>query len=56
MARPNSKAKRLADLDASLKGMFRALAHRPVPDAICSVADQLDEAAPRPAQPRRREI
>lgn len=55
MALQNDKARRRAELDASLKGMFRALAHRPVPDTIRSVVDQLDAAAPRLARPRCRE-
>ena len=39
-------------LDGTLKGMFRALQNRPVPDRIRSVVDQLDEgeaASPRTA-------
>ena len=39
-------------LDGMLRGMFRALQNRPVPDRIRSVVDQLDEgeaASPRTA-------
>ncbi len=47
------KTDRAARLDAEVARMFRALAQRPVPDAIASVVDQLDEG-PAAELPRRR--
>lgn len=38
-----------AALDKDLKGMFRALEARPLPDRLRSVVDQLDEGAEQPA-------
>jgi len=38
-----------AGLDNDLKGMFRALAARPLPDRLLSVVDQLDEGEPKSA-------
>lgn len=43
MARKPADVAKLEALDKGLKGMFRALSGRPVPDTIRSVVDQLDE-------------
>lgn len=40
------KRERAAALDASLKGMFRALQARPLPDRLRSVVEQLDDGSP----------
>lgn len=53
MSRKRDKAEKVAELEADLARMFRVLARRPVPDAITSVVDQLDEA-PAAELPRRR--
>ena len=53
MRRNRDKAETVAGFDAGLKQMFRALAARPLPDAIASVVDQLDEG-PAAELPRRR--
>jgi hypothetical protein len=53
MSRKRDKAKTVARLEADLAQMFSVLARRPVPDAITSVADQLDEG-PTAELPRRR--
>jgi len=51
MARKSSAAKRKSQaLDDGLRGMFRALEQRPLPDRLTSVFDQLDEAE-APATP-----
>lgn len=50
MGRKSENAERRAALDASLKGMFRALSHRPVPDRLLDTVEQLDP----PASPRKR--
>jgi hypothetical protein len=50
MGRKSENAERRAALDASLKGLFRALSRRPVPDHLLDTVDQLDP----PAAPRRR--
>lgn len=55
MPRNRDKAEKVARLDESLKRMFRALAWRPLPDAILSVADQLDEGPAADQARRRRE-
>lgn len=41
-----SDENKTAALDAALKGMFKALENRVVPDRVRSVVDQLDEGAP----------
>jgi len=41
-------------LDKDLKGMFRALEARPLPDRLRSVVDQLDEGAARPEPAKKR--
>jgi hypothetical protein len=53
MQRNRDRAETVARLDADLRRMFRALAQRPLPDAIASVVDQLDEG-PAADQARRR--
>ena len=53
MPRNRDKAESVAGLDADLKRMFRVLAQQPVPDAIASGVDQLDEG-PAAELPRRR--
>jgi hypothetical protein len=50
MGRKSENAVRRAARDASLKGMFRALSLRPVPDHLLETVDQLDP----PATPRKR--
>lgn len=45
---------RVGKLDEGLKRMFQALARRPLPDAIASVVDQLDEGPAAREEPRRR--
>ena len=51
MARKSSAAKRKSQaLDDGLRGMFRALEQRPLPDRLTSVFDQLDDAE-APARP-----
>ena len=42
------KREKAAALDKGLKGMFRALQDRPLPDRLRSVVDQLDEGAGAP--------
>lgn len=37
-------------LEKGLRGLFRRLADRPVPDRIRSVVDQLDESTPTEAK------
>ena len=45
MARKSSAAKRKSQaLDDGLRGMFRALEQRPLPDRLNSLVDQLDDA------------
>lgn len=51
MAQDKRKLERRAALEANLKGMFGALARRPVPDTILSVVDQID--APWAERPKR---
>ncbi|HEX5377001.1 MAG TPA: hypothetical protein VFW47_00410 [Phenylobacterium sp.] len=46
MAPKTDKEGREVSIESRLKGMFRALARRPVPDSIRSVVDQLDVDAP----------
>lgn len=55
MARKSQSQKKAA-LAADLKGMFKTLEARPVPGAILSVVDQLDEgdASRVPAATRKR--
>lgn len=50
MGRKSQNAERRAALDASLKGMFRALSRRPVPDQLLETVEQLDP----PAKTRKR--
>lgn len=40
------------DVDLTLRQMFQSLEDRPVPGAILSVVDQLDQGEPEPAPPR----
>ncbi len=47
------KREKAAALDKGLKGMFRAIEDRPLPDRLRSVVDQLDEGAP-PAKAQKR--
>lgn len=42
-----------AALDKGLKGMFRALEARPLPDRLRSVVDQLDEGPAKPASTKK---
>ncbi|MDB5425007.1 MAG: hypothetical protein JWQ29_2423 [Phenylobacterium sp.] len=46
------EARKAQALDEGLRGMFRALARRPVPAKLRSVVDQLDEGE-APAAPRK---
>ena len=41
-------------LEQALKGMFRALQNRPVPDRLRSVVDQLDEGDAAPTDKKRK--
>ena len=50
MARKREKA---AALEKGLKGMFRALEDRPLPDRLRSVLDQLDEGQPSVQQAKK---
>jgi hypothetical protein len=43
----SDRAKRTA-LDKAMRGMFKRLEDRPLPDRLTSVVDQLDDAAPAP--------
>lgn len=47
------KREKAAALEKGLKGMFRALEDRPLPDRLRSVVDQLDEGAPKAAQAKK---
>lgn len=47
------KREKVAALDKALKGMFRALETRPLPDRLRSVVDQLDEGQPGPQQDKK---
>ena len=42
-----------ATLDRELRGMFRALEDRPLPDRLWSVVDQLDGETARPEPARK---
>jgi hypothetical protein len=42
------KAAKVQALESALKGMFKKLERRPVPDHISSIVDQLDEPEKRP--------
>jgi len=53
MASRRQEARRAQALDAGLKGMFRALSLRPLPDAMRAMVDQLD-GAPDETRPVRR--
>lgn len=53
MTRGKQETRRAQALDAGLKGMFRALALRPLPDTLRAVVDQLDRT-PDEARPTRR--
>jgi hypothetical protein len=53
MPRNRDRVETAARLDADLKRMFVALVRRPLPDAVVSVVDQLDEG-PAAELPRRR--
>ncbi len=50
MAHKRDKA---AALEKELKGMFRALEDRPLPDRLRSVVDQLDEGQPDAQQTKK---
>lgn len=43
-----SRREKLSALDKGLKGLFRVLQGRPVPDRLRSVVDQLDEGDAEP--------
>lgn len=47
------KREKAAALDKALRGMFRALETRPLPDRLRSVVDQLDEGQPKPDQDKK---
>jgi hypothetical protein len=49
-----AERERALGLEKVLKGMFRALKNRPVPDKIGSVVDQLDEGSPAEGAKRKR--
>ena len=55
MARKSLTEKRKTQaLGDGLRGMFRALEQRPVPEELVSVMDQLDEAEARPGRKAKR--
>ena len=54
-ARAAERARREAALEGELKGLYRTVAGRPVPERLALVVDALEEAealAPRPAKAR----
>jgi hypothetical protein len=55
MARKSlTEKRRLEALGDELRGLYRALEQRPVPDELVSVMDQLDEAEAPPGRKLRR--
>ena len=50
MAKTTAEREKAKILGKTLKGMFKALETRPVPDRLRSVVDQLDEGAPAPTR------
>ena len=48
VAKSSVEAGKAKALDKGLRGMFRALVQRAVPDGLRSVVDQLDEGDPPP--------
>ena len=48
-----AERKMAATLDAALRGMFKALEQRALPDRIRSVVDQLDEGEPKAPKKKR---
>ena len=49
-----AEREKVLGLEKALKGMFRALQNRPVPDRLRSVVDQLDEGEPAAAKKQKR--
>jgi hypothetical protein len=50
-----AEREKVSALERALKGMFRTLQNRPVPDRLRSVVDQLDEGdGPADARTRKR--
>lgn len=52
MTRKSPEIRQVQALDSGLRGLFRALKQRPVPDRLLSVVDEVygDAAAPRMAR------